>query len=273
MPAVLSQVSGSMARNDLTRLALAIALGTLSVGPLACHDIGDPTGTGVVLRPHHTSESDASDDASTDASNEVAEAEAGSSDASEESAAEAGETDVTIEPIPDPPAMAPLAAKSPECRACAVANCLNYVNGCSTVTGEADGGPEAGTRNSALCLDALTCVVESGCAQQNASTCYCGTKSPDDCIDRPRADGECKGVLEASFGTTEAGEIVSSFYLPSTGGGWATLVVQCLKDNRCASCFPPPPEAGPDADPDAEDCSSRAAVRRQSVTQPTRTSR
>jgi hypothetical protein len=165
--------------------------------------------------------------------------------------------------LPDP--AAPLAAQSPSCLDCAVANCGNYMEGCATLAGAATSGPAAGMPRAQLCVDTLSCVLSTNCAAcldpssgciplAQLGTCYCQwdnpivETAPQQFCDPPvRFSGPCKAVLEGSLETTATSAVLGSFSDSTSGGGWALQLLQCLVDNRCASCFPPPLDASSDA--------------------------
>ena len=152
-----------------------------------------------------------------------------------------------------------LAAQSPSCLECAASSCGIYVAGCATIAGLASDGPAEGTAKSELCVETLECVLSSACAWCVNPTgscfpitrfgqCYCG--QPDDVSVRllpelcmppsPDLAGPCKTALERSLETTTSSTLLASFGDTSKGGSWAMLLMQCLIDNKCQSCFPAP---------------------------------
>ncbi len=130
-----------------------------------------------------------------------------------------------------------LAAKSASCLACAESACATELSGCGSITGNAAGGPAIGTAKSALCGQTLQCVVPSSCGASSGSTCYCGTASGAGCLTPGAANGVCRTVLESSLETTAPGTIATAFGDDTLGGGRAMLLVACLSDNACSTCF------------------------------------
>jgi len=158
-----------------------------------------------------------------------------------------------------------LARQSPSCVDCAFAGCATYVEGCATLSDRATEGPAAGTIKSELCTETLACVLASSCASPcldsmpgcapflTTGTCYCGPGFDDPNVqvvpqycDPPTGNyaGSCAKVFQRSFETTSTSVLLSRLTDLSKGGGWAMQLLQCLADNRCASCFPPPSSDG-----------------------------
>jgi hypothetical protein len=169
-------------------------------------------------------------DATADASDAMTDAGDAMTDASD-AMAEAGDGAVAD------PTRAILATKSAACLACAQTNCSMELDGCKTIAGNATAGPAAGTSRSDLCVETLACVVPSSCAAVSGATCYCGTASGAGCLTAGAANGVCKSQLERSLETTDPATIATSFGDDTRGGGRAMLLVTCLSDNACASCF------------------------------------
>jgi len=157
-----------------------------------------------------------------------------------------------------------LASQAPSCLECAQANCEIYVAGCALIAGDAIEGPAKGTPKAELCVETLACVLSTGCAScatpndgcaplTKYGNCYCLEDAPSvkdipTLCNSPTPDieGPCKSTLERSLETTRTSTVLASFGDPSKGGSWAMMLMQCLVDNRCQSCFPTP-DAGLDA--------------------------
>jgi hypothetical protein len=147
---------------------------------------------------------------------------------------------VSIEP--NPAVLDALNAASPDCAACAISQCSKFVEGCSVVSGM---GSETGTSRSQLCADTLVCLLPSPCAAKAPSACYCDDLNllVPECL---RSD-PCRTELERSLESSNPTVVLSSFSDVSKGGAWALMLVQCLYENRCTSCYPSPPDdAGSD---------------------------
>jgi hypothetical protein len=152
---------------------------------------------------------------------------------------------------------------SPSCLECGTFNCGQYMNGCAMIAGDATDGPAKGTSKAALCAETLGCMLSSRCTGcgnpcgcsplTKLGDCYCLQDDPSVrsfpqlCLaPTPDIEGPCKAELERSLETTKASTIMSSFGDLSKGGSWALLLMECLADSRCDSCFPAP-DKGPNA--------------------------
>lgn len=130
-----------------------------------------------------------------------------------------------------------LAYNSPECLACAEANCKGKVDNCLNIQGNADAGPAQGRAKSDLCAETLECAIKSRCvAGGSGKNCYCGSAFGLDCIS-PKANGACKSKLEGSLETTVPSAIAVQYVDEQKGGGAAMQLVQCLINRRCDRCF------------------------------------
>ncbi|HKQ71836.1 MAG TPA: hypothetical protein VJT73_20975 [Polyangiaceae bacterium] len=127
------------------------------------------------------------------------------------------------------------------CLSCALSKgtCRNLLNnfGCETLVGNAAAGPAAGQAKSALCLELLTCELNSKCGggDQGSSACYCGTKT-DDCF-TAGGDHSCRPQQEKALETTSPSAIEGAFSGTNLAGGRANVLLQCLADNDCTACF------------------------------------
>jgi hypothetical protein len=152
---------------------------------------------------------------------------------------------------------------SASCLECGAFNCGLYMNGCAMIAGAATDGPAKGTSKAELCVETLGCMLSSRCTGcgnpcgcsplTKLGNCYCLQDDPSVrafpqiCLaPTPDIEGPCKAELERSLETTKASTIMSSFGDLSKGGSWALLLMECLADSRCDSCFPAP-NKGPNA--------------------------
>jgi hypothetical protein len=144
---------------------------------------------------------------------------------------------------------ATLVARSVDCLTCAEAYCSNVLEVCAA-GGNAGEGPAAGTYKGQLCNDTLSCFFSSACSIYSAFTCYCASyvtfANPPYC----EVGGPCQEAFERSMESTSAPSVAAAFADSTKAGTRAMNLLNCLQENRCRSCFPAPPEAGPDADPD-----------------------
>src|SRR5262249_59220990 len=128
--------------------------------------------------------------------------------------------------------------------------------------------PGKGTPKADLCVETLECVLSTGCTNCDRQDircpcapitkfgqCYCLLNDPgvfafpQACYDpTPDIEGPCKDKLDRSLETTHGSTVLASYGDPSKAGSWAMLLMQCLVDNKCQSCFSQP-AAGSDAAP------------------------
>ena len=82
---------------------------------------------------------------------------------------------------------------------------------CSTVSGNATGGPRAGTARYTLCNDALECFRRTDCAVNDPTSCYCGTVDSLSCAGLPAGGGQgaCAREIEATMELTLPRDIVT----------------------------------------------------------------
>jgi hypothetical protein len=134
-------------------------------------------------------------------------------------------------------------ARGPDCYACAMLACNDYVDGansCETMTGTAPTGGGAGRANSSLCWDTLTCPLTNNCAADGSiQPCFCGTASGTNCLSDP--NGACLAVELSGFygdiGLDGYADAVRRWSDPSYPSGRANRAVQCLLENCRTSCF------------------------------------
>jgi hypothetical protein len=79
--------------------------------------------------------------------------------------------------------------------------------------------------------------LATNCAVNNPSDCYCGTASGVACLDPSGPNGACKSQVERGLETTQPSTIAANFTNFNFASGRAFLLVQCLSDNLCTSCF------------------------------------
>jgi hypothetical protein len=135
-----------------------------------------------------------------------------------------------------------------DCLVCAEANCANVLDTC-TSEGTATDGPAAGQPKAQLCVETLECVFSQGCSLEHLVDCYCTNPllfEPPQCF----RFGPCQMVFERSMGSTNVRAVIDGFADPTKGGTRAITLMQCLKDNRCATCFPSLADGGSDAGSD-----------------------
>jgi hypothetical protein len=132
-----------------------------------------------------------------------------------------------------------LSGKNAECLACAQTNgCVDTGVLCEASAGNAAAGPAAGDARSQLCLDTLSCVIGANCAASGTgSPCYCGAARGTTCLSAGAADGACRSQEERGLETTDPVSIATGFGNTVLGGGVANVLVQCLNDSACTTCF------------------------------------
>jgi hypothetical protein len=100
-------------------------------------------------------------------------------------------------------------------------------------------GPAAGSADSTLCLDTLSCILRTSCAASGSgSSCYCGSQPTNTCaMDAFGAvDGPCK-LQELEGLSPIIPQILATFTDPSTPSGRANNLVACATSNACTSCL------------------------------------
>jgi hypothetical protein len=100
-------------------------------------------------------------------------------------------------------------------------------------------GPAAGSSDSTLCLDTLSCILRTSCAASGTgSGCYCGSQPISSCaMDTFGAvDGPCK-LQEIEGLSPILPQLLATFTDPSTPSGRANYLVACATSNACTSCL------------------------------------
>jgi hypothetical protein len=127
------------------------------------------------------------------------------------------------------------------------AGCLDDTNfhdinhECGDLTGAFNVGPAAGSADSTLCLDTLSCILRTSCASGgNAAGCYCGSLASATCastlpgaINGPCTIQEIDGLNPAPLSPPA----LPTFTDPSTPSGRANSLVACATANSCTSCL------------------------------------
>jgi hypothetical protein len=139
-----------------------------------------------------------------------------------------------------------LASQGADCASCAQTNCLGAGQTCESLEPVvADGGPSSGTTRTALCYDALSCVLNQNVACYNLSagvvSCYCGNESTTQCEnDGPATGAACATQEEDGLETTDPATAWTRIQSSDTtlGAQMANSIVNCLLDSVCSSCVP-----------------------------------
>jgi hypothetical protein len=129
------------------------------------------------------------------------------------------------------------------------AGCLDDINfhdtnhECGDLTGVFNVGPAAGSADSTLCLDTLSCILRTSCASiAGGLGCYCGSLTSTTCastapggINGPCTIQESDGLNSPPLGITPPS--IPTFTDPSTPSGRANNIVACATANACTSCL------------------------------------
>lgn len=138
---------------------------------------------------------------------------------------------------------------SVDCYACLVNfSCLDdlafgdALHECEDLSGNAVGGGASGTSLETLCLQALSCVLGSGCWVPDVAGCYCGTLAGAMCATSMMpGDGTCK-TQEADgvghFDTDPASVVSPLLALKATASGMADAILACAFNNNCGPVCP-----------------------------------
>src|SRR5580704_18469716 len=125
------------------------------------------------------------------------------------------------------------------CYECATTNgCVDEGIDCEDVAGTATDGPAVGTSRDLLCVQALTCILQSGCAVAGSLDCYCGAVSFRDCEVAPGA-GACTTIEESSVESTEPTTVLDDYFdtTGDNGGGMANYIANCMSQSCPTECF------------------------------------
>ena len=125
------------------------------------------------------------------------------------------------------------------CYECAATNgCVDEGIDCEDVTGTATDGPAVGASRGQLCLQALTCMLQSGCAATGSLNCYCGAVSFRSCEVAPGA-GACTAIEEGSVESTDPTTILDDYFdtAGDNGGGMANYIANCMSQSCPTECF------------------------------------
>jgi hypothetical protein len=104
----------------------------------------------------------------------------------------------------------------------------------------ADAGPGAGRSREQLCLDTLTCILNTTTDCYNPGgpeECYCGSRATQACQDAgPDPAAPCRPVEENGLETTNSTLALTRLTDPSFGAGTANALLLCL--GNCVDCLP-----------------------------------
>jgi hypothetical protein len=133
-----------------------------------------------------------------------------------------------------------LATQGALCQACAIQMCVDAGTSCEHLAGGvADAGPASGQSRQQLCLDALSCILNTATACYNQGTpqaCYCGVRSTQDCRDAGPAPGAaCRTQEENGLETAMPTLALSRFYDTAFGAGTANALLVCI--GNCGDCL------------------------------------
>lgn len=147
-----------------------------------------------------------------------------------------------------------------QCTACemmTMGGCRVTQRNCATATGTATAGPGMGKAKSDLCMAAVICARQSGCAEPSGdvSKCYCGTANQEngDCYAKGLGNGACRSQIEAAAESTTPQDISDRLVNadPSNPSpyvmGFASALVACdiaKCDALCSMGDPPGGGAG-----------------------------
>ena len=135
--------------------------------------------------------------------------------------------------------------KSVACYTCLVnASCLDSVTfgdknlECDDLSGEATGGAQRGTANSALCLATVDCILSTKCAASDVALCYCGALGPGTACATGTTPGNGACAPVEAAGSNHLASDPSSAVALSLGSiqlpaGKADAIFACAKMNKC----------------------------------------
>lgn len=136
---------------------------------------------------------------------------------------------------------------SAECIACRDQNCRDYqgsgldmVAGCFTKVDPSLGADAGDASFLQDCLDFVDCAQANQCAYDvnGASDCYCGSATPDDCINiGPAADAKCVSETQKAARSTANADVTLRFSDLAYPIGWAYFLLEC-DSVFCDACKP-----------------------------------
>jgi hypothetical protein len=114
---------------------------------------------------------------------------------------------------------------------------------CDDMTGVFDAGAAAGTADSVLCLDTVSCILASSCEQISIAACYCGTYGvTSGCYGNPAPvpiNGACITPISNGLGfpPDDATDITGAYTDHSRPAGRANQIFSCARIMPCTSCW------------------------------------
>lgn len=124
--------------------------------------------------------------------------------------------------------------ESTTCAMCESLNCPNDPAGCSngTCVSQPACSDFSTLAQRDACTAVLNCVRSTNCNSRGPLSCYCGTADSTQCNSTtpPNANGLCKSVIEAAFGSASPSFIRGNLLVVSYPGGGALNLAQCDYD-------------------------------------------
>jgi hypothetical protein len=92
--------------------------------------------------------------------------------------------------------------------------------------------------SSAACAATLSCIVSTGCANNDVQDCFCGADNPgNSCQTAANPDGACKTQEIAGLGVSDGPTVLKDLTDTTRPAGMANQIFSCAKTNSCAACL------------------------------------
>jgi len=119
-------------------------------------------------------------------------------------------------------------------------SCL-WNNSCLNDTQFSDTNHECGdlaAASVAACTSTLSCIISTGCANNDIQDCFCGADNPgNSCQTAANPDGACKTQEIAGLGVSDAPTVLKNLTDTTRPAGMANQIFSCAKTNSCAACL------------------------------------
>lgn len=126
---------------------------------------------------------------------------------------------------------------SSACLECQKRECWNLVDGCTTIDGNAAGGPATGTPRKELCEKMLECARRTGCDSSVSIFCYCGSTDLGSCL-AGKGTGVCKQAIEAAAESVEPDAVFKHLKDKTFASGVVEPLLTCETRGCREECVP-----------------------------------
>jgi hypothetical protein len=136
-------------------------------------------------------------------------------------------------------------AATTDCYSCLLnAGCLDDTqfgdtnHECGDLTGKFDAGAQAGQPDSTLCMNAVSCVLQTSCSSSDISICYCGpTNAGNACQTAANPNGACYTQEINGLGVSDNATVLKDYTDTTRPAGMANQIFSCAESNSCSACL------------------------------------